>query len=171
MVEEEWRSVSGYEGRYEVSDLGNVRSLLGNARALKASPIPGGYLTVGLYRDGVHCTHCVHALVARAFLGVRPIGYQVNHKSTIKADNALSNLEYLTPSANRAHSFAAGNESTAGENSRVAKLTNAKIAAIRELVAAGKKQKEVAAMFGITQSAVSLIKSGARWRPGALSND
>lgn len=156
--------MKGYEGLYEVSCTGRVRSLIKRVpHILRLSPMPAGYLTVGLHKDRIQRTHSVHALVAQAFMGDRPTGYQVNHKNAIKSDNALLNLEYVTPSQNRSHSFALGNESTAGENSRTAKLTKAQVSAIRKFVASGEKQRDVGDRFRVTQSAVSLINSGKRW--------
>jgi len=163
-----WKMVAGYEGLYEVSDRGRVRSVRGNrSRVLKVSRGSNGYLTVGLYRGGEQKTHAVHRLVAAAFIGPRPEGMQVNHVDAEKPNNAAVNLEYCTPSANRAHSFALGRESTAGERSHNAKLTEAKVSEIRRRVRAGEFQRIVARDFGVTQSNVSQICGGVRWTSAA----
>lgn len=109
--DEIWLPVSGYEGAYEVSDRGRVRSVTrevnnGRGRIRVAtgrvlSPFLGGaYVKVRLKVDGVGSTKNVHALVAGAFLGPRPAGMQVCHGNGDPHDNRLENLRYDTASAN-----------------------------------------------------------------------
>ncbi|MDP3939861.1 MAG: NUMOD4 domain-containing protein [Deltaproteobacteria bacterium] len=111
--EEEWRDVRGFEKRYQVSDLGRVRSLdrtltdaLGRTRRLVGRVLAqevgtNGYLGVHLVK-GVR--RLVHRLVAIAFLpGGRDL--QVNHKSGVRSENAATNLEWLTCSDNHQHSY------------------------------------------------------------------
>lgn len=95
---EDWRSVAGTGGVYEVSSLGNVRSWTRSKRGrlLKASPnVSTGYLKVDVPR-----TRPVHQLVAEAFHGPRPEGAQVCHNDGNKLNNAASNLRWDTPAAN-----------------------------------------------------------------------
>lgn len=111
----EWRSIAGYEGRYEVSDEGQVRSLLTD-RVLKAAPNSRKYFTVNLY-DGSSpkkgCSFSVHQLVAWAFLGPQPEGLTVNHKDGKKGNNAKENLEYVTYAENNRHARETGLASAA----------------------------------------------------------
>ena len=67
-----------------------------------------GYMQVGLSIDGKTATRYVHGLVAEAFLGLRPTGYDVNHIDGDKANNAVLNLEYCTRSENHRHAFRIG---------------------------------------------------------------
>ncbi len=106
---EEWRSVVGYEGIYEVSSKGRVRSLdrmVHNGRALhpKAgqllSAYRGNYSKVRLKRGDGGRTWNVHTLVALAFLGLCPEGMEVCHNNGDPHDNRLSNLRYDTHVAN-----------------------------------------------------------------------
>lgn len=109
---EEWRPVVGYEGLYEVSDQGRVRSLdrvvthkNGRVRVhksvlLKASPGVHGYPLVGIYRQCVVKMSKVHRLVMEAFVGPCPEGLQVLHADDIKTHNHLSNLRYGTSAEN-----------------------------------------------------------------------
>lgn len=110
-MSEQWRPVVGYEGYYEVSDLGRVRSLervilrstapqTVHQRILKRRVAHDGYLTASLWRGGHGWTVDVHTLVAAAFLGPRPDGLQVCHWDGDASNAALSNLRYDTPSAN-----------------------------------------------------------------------
>lgn len=100
-----WKSVVGYEGLYEVSDFGRVRSLRGKTpRVLRVNKTSNGYIHVGLVgRGGAKNRRrwlSVHRLVAEAFIGECPEGREVNHKDENKANNCVSNLEYVTRSEN-----------------------------------------------------------------------
>jgi hypothetical protein len=113
MSDEQWRAVVGYEGLYEVSDQGRVRSLTRTcwdatgtkARTRKGQYLkPGasrGYLSVRLCRNGSIQTLTVHSLVAAAFIGPRPEGMQVCHWNGNGGDNRLANLRYDSPSSNQ----------------------------------------------------------------------
>lgn len=114
-----WKPVPGFEGRYEVSSIGRVRSVphyvavcgggkrLTESRVLKPQKARNGYLLVSLGRDNKHVL--IHRLVAKAFL---PPPSQdrsdVNHKNLIKTDNRVSNLEWVTKNENMRHAYANG---------------------------------------------------------------
>lgn len=103
---EQWKAVAGYEGIYEVSDLGSIRSLdrknsLGRSikgRALKPAGVR--YLKVVLYVEGKRRTVTVHRLVAEAFIGI-PQGMHVDHIDGDKHNNRLSNLQVLSQLENQ----------------------------------------------------------------------
>lgn len=107
-----WKDVAGYEGYYQVSNLGRVKSLFRmvevNKGVFKLVPEKiiathlDQYLTVCLMKRGDKKTHKVHKLVAIAFLDHIPNGreYVINHKDFNKQNNCLSNLEIITHRAN-----------------------------------------------------------------------
>jgi len=101
-MDEVWKSVVGYEGLYSVSNLGRLRRDAGGPRNAKAGRIltqsdrGHGYLRVDLYRDGSSKTHSVHSLVAEAFIGPRPDGFEIVHDDSMKSHCASDNLEYVT---------------------------------------------------------------------------
>lgn len=112
---EQWKPIPDWEGLYEVSDQGRVRSLdrevagrnrygeitrTLRGRVLKAPPNSDGYLMVSLCRDGSPVSRKVHVLVAVAFLGERPEGMDVCHNNGNPADNRLLNLRYDTRAEN-----------------------------------------------------------------------
>ena len=100
---EVWKDVKGYEGLYQVSNLGNIKSLerytsTGNyveERMLKQR-IHSGYYRVNLSRDGTQRTISIHRIVALAFIS-NPNNYNViNHKDENKENNSIDNLEWCT---------------------------------------------------------------------------
>lgn len=105
---EEWRPVSSYEGYYEVSDLGRVRSVARRASngrlwpsvVLKQVAHPNGHLQVHLSRQNAKRTHWVHRLVLEAFVGPSPEGMEALHRGGRPEDNRLANLEWGTRSKN-----------------------------------------------------------------------
>lgn len=107
---ERWRPVAGYEGLYEVSEQGSVRSLPRQAgkyhikgRLLKQFQNRAGYLCVCLSKEGEQTTVAVHRLVASAFVP-NPEGKEtVNHINEDKGDNRACNLEWLTLRENLRH--------------------------------------------------------------------
>lgn len=105
-IKETWKAVVGYEGLYEVSDLGNVRSLnyyrSGKVKELKPA-ICRGYYHVQLCKDRKKKHYYVHKLVATSFIGPIPKGMVVNHLNENKLDNRLENLEICTVTQNNNH--------------------------------------------------------------------
>ena len=102
---EQWKAIAGYEGLYEVSDLGRVKSFWhGKEKILKPGKTHDGYLQVNLYKDGQRKMQLVHRLVAEAFIQ-NPQGLEtVNHKDEVKTNNTVSNLEWMSMEDNVAYS-------------------------------------------------------------------
>ena len=100
-MQEIWKDIPGYEGLYQASNLGRIRSLKRNkVRILKPCRNKNGYYMVNLYRNNVSKVSSVHRLVWLVFNGPVPEGLQINHRDEDKANNALLNLELVTPSQN-----------------------------------------------------------------------
>lgn len=167
-----WKLVNEYEGDYSVSNFGNVRSertttCTYTGRMLKNVTHRCGYLQVGLYKNGRAKIFLVHRLVASAFLGPCPPGFQVNHKDGNKANNHLDNLEYITPVENTRHAIAtlgyrAGNGP--GELCPTSKLTAVQVLRIRQLVKQGEKHATISAAYGVSRRCVGHIVCGATWK-------
>lgn len=102
---EKWKAIEGYDGLYEVSDLGRVRSRYsGEWKVLKGGKNNKGYLNVILSKDGNIKYFLIHRLVAQAFIkNDDESKTQINHRNEIKSDNRVSNLEYCTASYNNAY--------------------------------------------------------------------
>lgn len=101
----QWKPVVGYEGLYEVSDHGEVKTLIHGPRLLKLSLNSKGYPCVGLYKDKRSHHEIVSRLVAKAFIPNPENKPCVNHISGVKHDNTIANLEWCTYQENERHSF------------------------------------------------------------------
>jgi hypothetical protein len=122
MTVEVWRPIVGYEGYYEVSDQGRVRSVdrlvagpYGDkpwrlrGKPMKQTPwSKKGYLAVKLTRQGQQKRWSVHRLVLTAFVGPCPEGMEACHNNHVKSDNRLANLRWDTASANILDQVSAG---------------------------------------------------------------
>lgn len=93
---EQWRDIFGYEGMYQVSDLGRVRSKhSGEWKVLRGRKDRGGYLLVSLYKGGKIKHFLIHRLVAQAFIpNDNILNNEINHRNEDKSDNKVSNLEW-----------------------------------------------------------------------------
>lgn len=117
---ETWRAVVGYEGIYEVSDIGRVKSLArewtwGNGAVRRRGDLilsPGinsrGYSSVNLVTGGVSKNKTVHRLVANEFIPNNEHLPEINHKDGNKQNNAAENLEWATREGNQQHAYNTG---------------------------------------------------------------
>jgi len=165
---EEWRPVVGYEGWYDVSNLGRVRRAKPGPRTyagrkLKGSQNQYGYIRVSLCKDGRKVYRSIHQLVVMAFLGPYPDGKQVNHIDGDKTNNRIDNLEYVTSSENSLHSFALGLQAPLrGEQNAQSKLTEDNVHEIRQLL--GKESKAaIARHFDVSRATIRQIAYGNNW--------
>ena len=111
-MEEIWKDIKGYEGLYQVSNLGRVRSLdryVGNylfkGKIMKENLNSRGYLRLHLSMNNKQKEHKIHKLVAEAFIDNPDKLTEVNHINGIKTDNKVSNLEWCTHKENMLHAF------------------------------------------------------------------
>ena len=152
-MEEIWKEVPGWEGYYEASNLGNIRRMK-NQRMLKPKTNKGGYLYVGLTRNNKTQWFFVHRLIASAFLpnpGNLPF---INHKSEVKTDNSLANLEWCDTKYN--NNYGTRNERISERN----KATSNKKAVQQcdmdgNVLAVYESQKEAERATGIAQRNIS----------------
>lgn len=172
LAAEEWRAIPGWEGRYEVSSMGRIRSLprrsgrYKDGRILKLWDInKHGYLTVTLCGDGRKFkSFYVARAIATAFHGEPPFaGAQVNHIDGCKQNNRATNLEWVTRRQNIDHSIALGLNAR-GERHGAAKLTTRDVRAIKHLWARGVDGRDLADAYGVTYNQIQAIGSGRLWR-------
>ena len=158
---------------YEVSDQGRVRRTVGGKGArighiLKPAPNNSGYLCVGLKDGGIRLPYTVHKLVAIAFLGPVPEGFEINHENGDKTDNRACNLSYITRSENCKHAYAVCGRvpkvpDHTGSKHGLSKLVEAQAAEIYKLRRAGVSGQTVARLFNINESVVSEIYNNKAW--------
>lgn len=108
MKQEQWASVRGYEGLYEVSNYGKVRSIMKNGLMLSQARNERGYLKVFLCSGGKGENKKVHRLVAEAFLPNEKNLPEVNHINGVKSDNRVENLEWVSTRENIVHAYKTG---------------------------------------------------------------
>ena len=175
---ERWLPVVGWEGLYEVSDLGGVRSLprltvpppCGGRRCRRGGNVlrpalkSAGYLCVTLCNNAVRQTTAVHTLVAEAFLGPRPDGYLVCHGPAGPLDNRLVNLSYGTRSKNCGADRYRDGTMTVGTRHSLHKLTDEIVRECRARVAAGETRVDLAREFGVTATTIAKVVNGSTWR-------
>src|SRR5574337_608967 len=168
---ETWKPVAGYEGYYEVSDCGRVRSLdrvvecgrvKGIMRVSYKNPV-SGYLTVMLSKHGTTKGFYVHSLVLEAFVGPRPDGMEACHYPDSNRDNcALSNLRWDTRKNNHKDKDAHGT-SPKGERHPGAKLSEHDVYEIRKLRRAGLTFKSIGERFNVATMTAYRAAIGSLW--------
>lgn len=172
-MEEIWKDVEGYEGLYQVSNLGKVRSI---DREVKTSTgfrkykgmvlkqrIVKEYLYVNF---GTRSTHRVHRLIAKAFVPNPDNLPEVNHIDGNKLNNNIDNLEWCTSKENINHSWGKGlSKSRKGEKTNLSKLKEGDVLEIRRLHKTKKyKLRQLGAMFNVSEGCVSMIVNKLTWK-------
>lgn len=111
-LKEEWKDIEGYEGLYQISNLGRVKSLkrntknqCKNAEVIKTQEIRNGYYSVSLWKNGVGKHHLIHRLISQAFIPNPNNKPQINHIDGNKTNNHIENLEWVTESENARHAY------------------------------------------------------------------
>ena len=170
MSVEIWKDVVGYEGQYQVSNRGRVKSIGPTTRKLILKPHLNfdsrrntGYLKVCLNHHGRARVFKVHTLVTEAFIGPRPHGHGVNHRDGNKLNNQAGNLEWMTHAENIRHAFALGLfKSRAGERNNQSKLIPSQVLCIRKLKRV-EKQRDTARRYGVSQRLIWNIQNRVAW--------
>lgn len=172
---EEWRPVVGFEGAYEVSSFGTIRSLARDVivhrsggqiiRRLSGQRIaphlrPDGYSALPICINGIKHRLYVHRIVCEAFHGPCPVGHEVAHNDGNRSNNCASNLRWATRRDNHADKIGHGTQRY-GERIAWSKLTEC---AVREIRAGSSTINDLAEKFGVSSGTVSKVRNGQRWR-------
>lgn len=184
-MKEIWRDIKGYEGYYQVSTLGRVRSLDRTIKVIKTSPkgkvfvserfykgkimsykkLEKFYPSVALSKHGKNKHFMIHKLVAETFIPNIESKKCVNHINNVKYDNRIENLEWCTYSENSLHAVNYSKTWYLGEQQKNSKLTEKDVYMILDLLRQKNyKQKHIASFFGVTPSIISTIKLNTAWK-------
>lgn len=168
----EWKDIEGYEGRFKVNELGQIKSLSRQVKrrsgtfhttkeVIKSYRINSfGYVGVLLSINKVYKHYSVHRIVAKAFIPNPENKPCVNHKDGNKLNNHVSNLEWVTYSENHKHAFRTGLMCQKGERHASNKLKNKEVLFIFN---SNKSNSLLASKFKVCIATVSSIKSGNTW--------
>lgn len=180
-MEEVFMPIEGYEGLYEVSNFGRIKSLerlkklpgknqgfkIKEEQILKNRVNKSGYVVASLCKNGKVKVHLVHRLVLIAFVP-NPLKKKcVNHIDSNRSNNMISNLEWVTHSENSKHAYEYGfKEPIAIKGVRHYRSTFSieDIHAIRSMIRSKKSVVYIASVFNVTESAISGVKFGRTWR-------
>lgn len=174
---EVWRDVLGYEGYYQVSNLGRVKSLtrkepsrgnstrLRRGRFMKPKLTHDGYYEHALSKDKKRVFIRTHRLVLLTFEPIEDVKeFEVNHINGTKTDNLIDNLEWVTPKQNIHHSIEIGLQNPIGESNSNSKTTNEQVIQARLLKNQGKTYKEIADAVNIPVGRVKRIVNSYSWK-------
>ena len=186
-----WQSIPNYEGYYEASNLGKIRSLdreilskrIGwsnlnvKGKVLKPRNDKDGYETVVLCKDTIKKYARVHILIAETFIPNPNNLPQVNHSNNIRNDNNVNNLEWGTVQSNNFHrhktwNHVISNTNPSGRNMSIAmslakatKLNPENVKKIRELYNTGKyTQQQIGDIFGLKKKHIGAVVTRRIWK-------
>lgn len=152
-MEEIWKDIEGYEGVYQVSNLGRVNSLYTN-RILNGDKVGGRYLRVVLCKNNIKSKKLIHRLVAQAFIPNPENKPQVNHIDEDKTNNRADNLEWVTRKENANHGI---------RNTRMSKSKSIPVIAINIKTGESKDfygASECAKQLGLYQQNITRVLKG-----------
>ena len=173
---EVWMDIEGYEGYYQVSNMGKVKSLKRNVKhyiggtktineRLLKNTVVNGYHQVDLSKQGIRKRFLVHRLVANAFIENPKKKLQVNHIDGDKTNNNTSNLEWVTASENVTHGHLTGlHQAMSGSKNGHAKLSESQVLKIRHEYSQGETQKELAKKFKVSTWTIQGIVENRTWK-------
>lgn len=168
---EEWKSIPGYEDRYEVSCCGDVRSLWFKGFPRKRPHVMSprtddkGRKVLTLYFNGRATQWHLHVLVLLAFVGLRPIGQEGCHGDGNPANNHVENLRWDTRSANAADAIGHGTflGDRLGEKHPLSRLTDDAVRIIKSTPRSPGLWVTLAKRFGVSEATVRDAAAGRTW--------
>jgi hypothetical protein len=173
---EVWKDIEGYEGLYEVSNFGSVKSLskkvvrekngfwIQPEKILKPSITKSGYCHVRLYKDFNFKVFLLHRIVAKTFIANPYNKSSVNHKNGVKNDNCFENLEWVTNSENTLHAFRNGLlKPLKGDLNGSSKLTKSQVLEIRNKLDNKVFVYKIMEEYRISRAQVQRIRNRECW--------
>lgn len=171
-----WRGIEGYEGLYEVSNLGNVRSI---SRIVKYSDgrvynYPSKNLSINfcgkyklpyvhLYKNSKRKSYLLHRLVALAFIPNLESKTEINHKDGDRTNNCVDNLEWASRLENMRHGFDTGLINNTGINHGNNIYSEEQIQEVVNMIFLGYKQGVISKKTGVKTGTIQAIRQGKQW--------
>lgn len=174
-MKEKWKDIEGYEGFYQISNMGRVKSLGGQCGTVKrkekirsTSLTKDGYEKIRLNSQGKDTTKRIHRLVAEAFIPNPNNKDTVNHIDGNKQNNIETNLEWVDRSEQMIHAYDLGlKRSRIGSKNANAKLTDEQVKEIRKLYVPYSKEFGTVALskkYGVSNRVIGLIVSNKAYK-------
>ena len=174
-MKEEWRPIAGYDGKYEVSSIGRVRSLLlikNQCNQIRDVPLvlklqvkggPYKYWVVTLYRNSSNIKRYVHRLMYQSFVGPLINGQEICHKNGKSLDNRIKNLEQKTPLENTLDKHRHGTM-LRGVDLPGSRLNEQKVRDIRKRFDSGESARSLAKEYGVYWRTVYAVIYKESWK-------
>jgi uncharacterized protein YjcR len=163
-MKEVWKDVDGYDGDYQVSNIGNVKSLKQNKERIMKKPLRSGYESVQLINKLGMKNMRVHQLVANSFVGCKQVGTVVNHKDGNKLNNYVENLEWVTSSENNKHAMENKlNHAPRGSKQNFSRLNDSKVIEIVKRLEQGESPNNICVDYNVSSRSIYDIKLGNTW--------
>lgn len=176
-MQEVWKYIEGYEGKYQVSNMGRVKSverkvkhpkgglMILRSRILKPASAAGGYAVVNLSKKNKAKLMYIHRAVALSFLDNPKNKQQVNHINGNKRDNSASNLEWCTPKENMKHASSSGLVKHNGSQSVNSKLKEKDVKKIRKEYSLGNTtHQKLSEQYNVCRTLITQIINRKVWK-------
>ncbi len=183
-MSEDWASVRGYEGLYDVSNLGAVRGIIRTPRGKSVTIDPEGYRRVYLSKEGKKRWFKISRLIALHFLSPseNPLQIEVNHINGVKLDDRSDNLEWVTRKENAHHAMRNGllafgsrngkhtkpEKTLRGSRHGKSKLSEDQVKQIKARIKHGESDYKIATAFHVSAGTIWFIRHGRIWAHVAL---
>ena len=170
-----WKDIQGYEGHYQISNIGRVKSLARKKNHIKGFAITkeiilkqqknfDGYYNLSLKLNCCRKNYSIHRLVAIHFISNLDNKKEVNHINGIKQDNRVENLEWCTRRENIIHSFNTGlNAGNKGEKHGMSKITELQVLEIKQRLKNGQTHQKIAEIYNVGRTTISAINQNKNW--------
>ena len=158
-----WKDVNGYEGYYQISNMGRIKSFCRKKSLIMSQSLDSkGYFQIKLKGRK---SFLIHHLIMFSFVSDKPSkDHQVNHKNGIKTDNRIENLEWVTRSENMIHAYRLGLNFTNGKKGIDHPLRKLNEKDILEIRKSKLSNSELSKLYNVSFQTISKIKLRQRWK-------
>lgn len=151
-----WKDIKDYEGLYQISNTGKVKSIRYNKEIIRKPCLSKGYKMVKLHKNGVYRPVTIHKLVAKYFIPNPVNKPQINHIDGVKENNIYTNLEWCTGSENLIHAYKIGLEKGRPKISREQAKAIKEMKGLRSL-------RDIGKIFSVSKTTIWKIFNNKRW--------